>query len=120
MSKLQNDAASLFSQLEFQKKQNSMFEQLMAAERNGVTAAERGLPEDQNPHVVDSNEHVMWLAGWTAIDTRRRGLQAHAVMVWSGGVLESIIELAKGYDQTEIAVKLEVVTSKFKNFVDPG
>lgn len=94
-----------------------MFNGLMYAERAGMTSAENGLAEDQNPFKPEEERHIMWLSGWTAVDTRRRGLQAHAVMTWSVGVLESIVDLARGYDQQEIATKLDTVVSKYKEFV---
>lgn len=96
---------------------------LMQAELAGQTSAQNGLGEDQNPFSMTDEEgsksHVMWLAGWTAIDTRRKALQAHAVMTWAGGVLIAVNELAKGYGQQEIAAKLDVVISKFGQYVQP-
>ena len=93
------------------------FNGLMYAEQAGMTSAENGLGEDQNPFKVEEERHIMWLAGWTAVDTRRRGLQAEAVMTWSVGMLETLIDLARGYDQQEIATKIGLVVSKYRDIV---
>jgi len=90
---------------------------MMHAELAGQSSAQSGLGEDQNPFLAEDQRHIMWLSGWTAVDTRRKALQAHAVMTWAGGVLTAVNELAKGYGQEEIASKLDVVISKFGQFV---
>lgn len=126
---LQDTCSSLVEQLKKEKEFEDMLEEklkkishLMQAELAGQTSAQNGLGEDQNPFALDeegSKPHIMWLAGWTAVDTRRKALQAHAVMTWASGVLTAVNELAKGYDQQEIAAKLDVVISKFGQFVQP-
>ena len=103
--------------LDVSNKKAELYEGFMKAERAGNIAAENGLPEDQNPYPAGTDENIMWLAGWTTIDTRRKSLQAAAVLSWSVDSLFVISELAHGYDQHEIAAKLDVVIEKCGKFV---
>lgn len=97
------------------KSQNEKFLSLMKAEMEGVSAADRGFPEEQNPY-PDGEMCVMWLNGHQSVETRRRTAQASAVIGWASQSLATIQELAKGYGQPEISDKIETVVEKLKPF----
>jgi len=91
---------------------------LLQAETQGIESARVGLSDEHNPFTPGNQDHVMWLSGWQSVDTRRRTEQSIAVLRWSTQMLDSVRELALGYDKTEIADKVQTVLEKLRNFLD--
>jgi hypothetical protein len=96
------------------------FQSMMKAEVEGVSAANNGMTEEQNPYPDGDELCVMWLNGHQSVETRRRTAQAMAVIDWSNTCLQTIQELARGYGQLEIADKIGTVVQKLEPFHTGG
>jgi len=107
------------SELEKLTAKCKQYESYLRAESLGLMAAQNGDSLEENPYAEDANpdERGLWFAGWNAADTHRLALRANACMTWSIGSLESIAEIARGNGQEEIDAKLQVVITKFREYV---
>jgi hypothetical protein len=105
LTKLRSQTTELDSQV-------NRIRQLMAAEEQGREAARRSMNELDNPHKEDSELGAMWEHGRLTSSLQLDVGRQSAVKLWAVGVLEHVIELARGYKQEEIAVKLDTVVQK--------
>jgi len=105
------------TELEQLRTKVKQYEDFLKAESLGLVAAQEGLSESVNPYSVDTDERALWFAGWNAADTHRLALRANACMTWAIGSLESIAEIARGNGQDEINSKLQIVVTKFQEYI---
>ena len=103
---IQENAAVLVQSIERRKK-------LDEAERLGSKAALDGADEGENPYVKGSEEHILWESGFVTSSLTNEYDQFRAMLLWSLNVLDHIEELARGYGQEEIAVKVATVLEKY-------
>lgn len=91
------------------------FQRMMSAENVGKQASNNGFDASQNPF-DDEQLKAMWMNGWQSEEVRREAAQAVSVLKWSIQNLKHIEELALGYNQHEIATKVNFLLSKLEGF----
>ena len=94
----------------------ALFQSFMRAETEGTRAAMDAMPENQNPYEAGTEQCVMWLNGWQAVETRRQAAKAMSVVTWAITNLSHVEELAAGYGLGEIKEKVGQVVSKLEPF----
>lgn len=119
LDKLNADAGQLQRKLDLVQKdldaaneKIKKYEQLMRAETQGVMAADRGVPMNQNPYPDGTELCVMWLNGWQAVETRRVSGRTLAAVKWAVEALDVVNQLALAAEQGEISGKVSTVQGK--------
>lgn len=87
---------------------------LQKIKEDGIAAGEREIKLDENPYAVNSDEWIMWAGGWAEELLKASYAKQQLVMQNASQMLETVLELARGYEQYEIAEKLETVAGTIK------
>lgn len=112
----------LSQELETVKKKLIRYEELRKAEVEGITAAQRGLDDKEDPYHRDlpgSNDDLstMWLAGHAQGSAASSIQKLGAMMLWAVNSLLTIEELVLAY-HPETAVKIQTIRQKLMDHLD--
>jgi len=94
---------------------------LHKAEKEGKLACDRDVGLDENPYVLELDEHIMWESGWHVVDQERTEAKMRAVISWAVIVLFSVNELSlSGGDAVgdEISDRIKLVIDKLSQFIE--
>jgi hypothetical protein len=75
----------------------------------GRQAFKRQLKFEENPYIKNSIEYDYWLIGWVEAENEQINLQTKASIIKTLEIVDHVQQLALGYNQDEIANKLDLI-----------